>query len=267
MNETEGLLADAKVESDDNQQQAEEQSISHLQPDTEPSLDDVTLATEDDEITFERPEWYPDKFWNEDDGPDLENLVKSYNELQKKFSQGQHKAPDEYDQSVFTEAGIPEDDELYATYRDWAKENGVSQAAFNELAGKFIELAGSEAEQAQISHEEEYKKLGANADATIKSMTTWAQGLVNKGVWGADDFEEFRIMAGTAQGMRALQKVRSYYGDKAIPVDVGPVDGAPSKEELLAMVGKPEYQTDPGYRAKVEKAFEQVYGTEEYSAI
>ena len=62
MNETEGLLADAQPESDDNQQQAEEQSISHLQPDTEPSLDDVTLATEDDEVTFERPEWYPDKF-------------------------------------------------------------------------------------------------------------------------------------------------------------------------------------------------------------
>ena len=36
MNETEGLLADATPEGDDNQQQAEEQSISHLQPDTEP---------------------------------------------------------------------------------------------------------------------------------------------------------------------------------------------------------------------------------------
>ena len=34
-----------------------------------------------------------------------------------------------------------------------------------------------------------------------------------------------------------------------------------------AMVGKPEYLTDPAYRAKVEKMFEQVYGTQEYSAI
>jgi len=46
-----------------------------------------------------------------------------------------------------------------------------------------------------------------------------------------------------------------------------PVDGAPSKEELNAMVGKPEYLTDPAYRAKVERMFEQVYGTQEYSAI
>ena len=267
MSETEGLMADAKIEGDDNQQQAEEQSIPHLQPDTEPSVDSVTVAAEDEEIAFERPEYFPEKFWNDDEGPDLENLVKSYTELQKKFSQGQHKVPDEYDQSVFTQAGIPEDDELYSTYRDWAKTHGVSQAAFNELAGKFIEMAGAESDQAAISHKEEYEKLGPNADATIKSMTTWAQSLVNKGVWGGDDFEEFKIMAGTAQGMRALQKVRSYYGDKPIPVDVGPVDGAPSKEELSAMVSKPEYQTDPAFRAKVEKAFEQVYGTADYTAM
>jgi len=35
----------------------------------------------------------------------------------------------------------------------------------------------------------------------------------------------------------------------------------------VAMVAKPEYNTDPTYRAKVEKMFEQVYGTQEYSAI
>ena len=267
MNETEGLLADAQPESDDNQQQAEEQSISHLQPDTEPSLDDVTLASEDEEIAFEKPEWYPDKFWNEDEGPDLENLVKSYKEIEKKFSQGQHKVPDEYDLSVFEAAGIPEDDALLSNYAGWAKNYGVSQAAFNDLAQTFIEMASAENEQMAVSHEEEYKKLGPNADATIKSMTTWAQSLVNKGVWGNDDFEEFKIMAGTAQGMRALQKVRSYYGDRPIPVDVGPVDGAPSKEELAAMVGKPEYQSDPSFRAKVEKAFEQVYGKQDYSPI
>jgi len=101
MNDTDGLLAEASVESDDNQQQAEETTISHQLPDNEPSLDDVTVAKEDEEIELARPEWYPEKFWNDDDGPDLENLVKSYNELQKKFSQGKHKAPENYDTSIF----------------------------------------------------------------------------------------------------------------------------------------------------------------------
>jgi hypothetical protein len=33
------------------------------------------------------------------------------------------------------------------------------------------------------------------------------------------------------------------------------------------MVAKPEYQSDPAFRAKVEKAFEQVYGTADYTAM
>jgi len=267
MNETEGLMAQAQVEdqSEDNQQPEE---ISHLQPDEGlQSLDEVTVAKEGEETEFERPEWYPEKFWNEDDGPDLENLAKSYNELQKKFSQGKHKAPETYDESIFKDAEIPEDDELFSTYKSWAKENGISQNAFDELATKFIQLAGNEAEAAQVSYDEEFAKLGKSADATIKSMTDWAQGLVRKGVWSEDDFEEFRIMGGTAQGLKALQKVRSYYGDRPIPVDVTPVGDAPSKEELNAMVGDPKYVSDPAFRAKVEKMFERVYGTQDASAI
>jgi len=263
MSETEGLLADAQVQSDDNQQQQEE-SISHIEPTNEQPVDNVTVAKEDEEVDVVRPEWYPEKFWG-DDGPDIENLVKSYTELQKKFSQGKHKAPEKYDDSVFKSANIPDDDPLYSTYRDWAKENGISQDAFESLASKFVEIVGSQNESAKVAYEQEYKKLGPNADVTIKSMTDWAQGLVRKGVWSPDDFEEFKIMGGTAQGIRALQKIRSYYGDQPVPVDVAPVGDTPSKEELMAMVGKPEYATDPGYRAKVEKLFEKVYGTKEYS--
>ena len=256
MNETDGLLADAQIESDDNQQQAEE-TISHVKPDGETVSSDAVAseaATEEG-----KPEWLPEKFNTGED------LAKAYSELQKKFSQGKHKAPEEYDESVFAEAGIPEDDELYTTYKDWAKENGISQSAFEELAEKFISMAGNESAAAETSYKEEYEKLGNNADAIIKSMSDWASGMVRKGVLSEDDFAEFKIMAGTAQGIRVFQKIRNLYGDRAIPVDVAPLAGAPSKEELMAMVGKPEYQTDPSYRIKVEKMFEQAFGSDEYS--
>jgi hypothetical protein len=257
MSETEGLLADAKIDDgSDNQQEPE--SISHLQPEAAAELAPQLNQSEDNEDVT-RPDWYPEKFWS-DDGPDIENLVKSYNELQKKFSQGKHKTPDEYDTRIFSEANIGEDDALFTAYRAWAKENGISQDAFEALGRKFLELSSAEADQAKVSYDEEYRKLGPNADATIKSVTDWAQSLVRKGVWGEDDFDEFRIMAGTAQGMRALQKVRRYYGDQAIPINVAQPEGAPSKEELQAMVGSPEYSTNPAYRQKVEKLFEQVYG-------
>jgi len=258
MSETEGLLAEATVESDDNQQQ-EETTIPHQQADTEPSIDDLTIAAEDEEIDFDRPDWYPEKFWNED-GPDIENLAKSYGELQKKFSQGKHKAPDEYDTSIFNEASVEPTDELLETYVAWSKQHNISQSAFEELGKQFIEMAGEIEDDERIFVEEELKKLGPNADATIKSMTDWANGLVRKGVWGEDDFEEFKIMGGTAQGMKALQKIRSYYGDQTVPVNVGVPEGAPSKDELNSMVADPRYQTDPAFRAKVEAAFVNVYG-------
>lgn len=258
MSETEGLLAEATVESDDNQQQ-EETTIPHQQADTEPSIDDLTIAAEDEEIDFDRPDWYPEKFWNED-GPDIENLAKSYGELQKKFSQGKHKAPDEYDTSIFNEASVEPTDELLETYVAWSKQHNISQSAFEELGKQFIEMAGEIEDDERIFVEEELKKLGPNADATIKSMTDWANGLVRKGVWGEDDFEEFTIMGGTAQGMKALQKIRSYYGDQTVPVNVGVPEGAPSKDELNSMVADPRYQTDPAFRAKVEAAFVNVYG-------
>ena len=270
MSDTEGLLAEASAESDDNQQEQQEATISHLEtpPASEPAtVDEVTVAAEGEETEFVKPDWYPEKFWNEEEGPDLENLVKSYNELQKKFSQGKHKAPEKYDESVFADAQIPEDDELYVNYKDWAKKNGISQEAFDQLAQMFIETAGAEAQQAQISYEKEYKRLGPNADATIKSMTDWAQGLVRKGVWGENDFEEFKIMGGTADGLRALQKIRAYYGDQTVPVDVSTIEDGPSREELMSMVGRPEYQSDPAYRAKVEKMFEKMYGSDPYSPV
>ena len=46
-----------------------------------------TTATEDEDVEFEKPEYFPEKFWNEEDGPDIEGLVNSYRELEKNFSQ------------------------------------------------------------------------------------------------------------------------------------------------------------------------------------
>jgi hypothetical protein len=250
MNETDGLLAQAQVEREDNQQQ-EEQTISHQLPDTETVKNDVAASDQNGEPEAERPEYLQPKFAT------VEEQAKAYAEIQKKFSQGKHKVPEQYDDTVLKNAGIPEDDELADYVKSWSKENGVSQSAFEDLASKFISMSQLEAEQAKISFEEEYKKLGSNADAIIKDMTNWASGMVRKGVWSEADFEEFKFSAGTAQGLRAWQKVRSHYGDKPIPVDVGPIDGVPSKDELMAMVAKPEYQTDPAFRMKVEKWFEQ----------
>jgi hypothetical protein len=142
----------------------------------------------------------------------------------------------------------------------WAKEYGVSQGALDNLVSKVVEM-GFEAQTSQsINLEQEKKALGPNADARINGMVKWASGLVNKGIWGKDDFEEFKVMGGTAKGIAALEKLRSSYEGR-VPTDSAPVSGAPSKDELYAMVGDPKYKTDPAYRSKVERMFQASFGS------
>ena len=99
-----------------------------------------------------------------------------------------------------------------------------------------------------------------NSFAPMFLFVQWGTSLVHKGVWGKDDFEEFKVMGGTAKGIAALEKIRSAYEGR-VPTDSAPVGNAPSKTELYAMVGDPKYNTDPAYREKVEKMFQASFGT------
>jgi hypothetical protein len=242
----EGLLDNVSIENNEvvDSQAAE---ISHLQ---EP----------EDDSPLERPDWWPENFWKKDDAePDLEALAKSWTDLRKQISQGKHKAPEDgnYDFSAFGET--PDDDPVKGHVSNWAKEYGVSQAALDALVGPIVEMGGQQQQQVKFDAAAEKKALGPNADTIIKGMTQWASGLVQKGVWGADDFEEFKVMGGTANGIKALMKLRETYEGR-IPTQSAPVDGAPSKAELNQMVADPKYKTDPAYRQKVERLFQQVYG-------
>jgi hypothetical protein len=244
----EGLLDNVSIDQNNDEQSSEKSEISHLAP------------TDEDDGPLERPDWWPENFWKKDESePDLEGMAKSWTDLRKMISQGKHKAPEDgnYDFTAFGET--PDDDPVKGHVSTWAKEFGVSQAALDALVGPIIEMSGQQQQQVKFNAEVEKKALGPNADATIKGVTQWAAGLVQKGIWGKDDFEEFKVMGGTANGIKALMKLREAYEGR-IPTTSVPVEGMPSKEELLSMVGDPRYQTDPSYRKKVEGMFQQVYG-------
>ena len=101
-------------------------------------------------------------------------------------------------------------------------------------------------------------------DSYFRGENSWKRNRVtgdfirckpNHSSWGC---EEFKVMGGTARGLKALMKVRESYEGR-IPVESAPIDGAPTDQELQQMVGDPRYQTDVGYRQKVEKLFNQRY--------
>jgi len=248
--ETEGGLLDS-VSAEDSQavsQNPESTAIAHL---SEP----------EDDTPLDRPDWWPENFWKKDDSaPDLEGIAKSWMDLRKQISQGKHKAPTDgkYDTSAF--GSLPETDPVRSHVLDWAKEHGISQLALDNLVGKVVGMGAEKVENVTRSLAEEKAALGPNADVIIKGMTDWARGLVNKGIWGKDDFEEFKYMGGTAKGLKALMKLRETYEGSRIPVESAPIEGAPSKDELYQMVADPKYKTDPSYRAKVERMFAQNFG-------
>ena len=245
-----GLLDSASVETEAVESNPQKTEISHLE-----------ASDEDDDSPLERPDWWPENFWKKDDAePDLQAMAKSWGDLRKQISQGKHKAPADGNYDVAAFKDIPAEDPVRNHVLSWAKEYGVSQAALDTLVGKVVEMGFEANQTSSVNLAEEKKALGPNADARINGMVKWASGLVNKGIWGKEDFEEFKYMGGTAKGIAALEKLRGAYEGR-VPTDSAPVQGALSKEELYAMVGDPKYQTDPGFRKKVERMFESNFGS------
>ena len=134
------------------------EGVQSSEPESEVADEAMPHRVEDEKpAKEERPAWLDEKFAKPED------LAKSYDELQKKFSQGKHKAPDEYSTDVLTEAGYELDDPVVDTYLGWAKKYGVNQEAFDELAGAITQMSGENVAAAEADYQAEFDKLGPNA--------------------------------------------------------------------------------------------------------
>ena len=159
--EPQGLMDQYRQENPVSHETKEEEPINHLE-----ETDDTGEA----DGPYERPDWMPEKFWD-DDGPDVEKLAKSYAELEKAFRSGKHKAPEgDYDVSDLIDRGLDLEDPAVAVYQDWAKQYGVSQKAFEDLAGQILEMNGEQAEDIEYDRRAEMQKLGANAQEKISFL-------------------------------------------------------------------------------------------------
>lgn len=203
---------------------------------------------------YERPDWFPEKFWDEKDGPNIENMAKSIAHLEKKLGET---APDNYDLS---EVQVDPEDPVVKAVLDFGKEKQLSNKSITGLINTVIEITGGVQEQEDIDLNNEREKLGPKASEIIQSNIDWGQKLVRQGSLTQEDYVELEVLGGTANGQRLIQKLRQMQGEKEIPV-VSIPGNKPDKTELQAMVADPKYQTDPVYRRQVEKKFEEAYGT------
>lgn len=214
-------------------------------------------APEEDE-KLERPDFWPENFWSDADGPDVEALAKSYNELRTKFSQGQHKAPKDgkYNLEAFKAANVPDDDPVLVNYLATAKELGLSQDAFEKIAKSYLDNVSGAMEQMKVSREAELKKLGNRADEIIKANNQWL-GKLGRSILNEAELNAVAQASTSAAFVSALNKIRQASGEMAIPTSGMVEEQGLSKDDLYAMVGDPRYGKDMAFTRKVEKMFAQ----------
>ena len=235
-----------------------ETEIPHLE--TEEEVED-----DDDDGLYVRPDFIPEKFWDEKEGPDIEGIMKSLGELEKKFHRGDHKVPEQYNLDVISEYNVPEDDALLTGFVAWAKENNVSQKGFDDIVGQFVGMSGDAVQQQQVNRADELKALGPNADAIIKGNKDWMDGLERKGIISEDDLAELYFLGDVAAGQRVISKLRQMSGDMTpiptTPTAEGRMSNQEFKEHAAVLMNDPKYGNDPVYTRNVEKEFNEYYGT------
>ncbi len=209
-------------------------------------------SSDDDDGPLERPEYYPAKFWDED-GPDVEKLAKSYAELEKKFKSGKHKAPEQYDISSLADQGLDSDDPTVAAYQDWAKENGISQDAFEDLAGRVLSMAKDEQESVQYDQRAEMEKLGSNASEKIQ-MT---ERILQKAPLNNSEREAIAYSLNNADSINAFLKYHQAITNENIPIKPVVEQQDFTREDLESAIADPRWKTDAAWRTKMERQWFQ----------
>lgn len=209
-------------------------------------------SSDDDDGPLERPEYYPAKFWDED-GPDVEKLAKSYAELEKKFKSGKHKAPEQYDISSLADQGLDSDDPTVAVYQDWAKENGISQDAFEDLAGRVLSMAKDEQESVQYDQRAEMEKLGSNASEKIQ-MT---ERILQKAPLNNSEREAIAYSLNNADSINAFLKYHQAITNENIPIKPVVDQQDFTREDLESAIADPRWKTDAAWRTKMERQWFQ----------
>jgi len=238
----------------------DEVTVSHKEVDPDAKASEETTDTEEEE--WVRPDFFPEQFWDEKEGPDVEKLATAYKELRTKMSQGKHKAPADgkYDLEVFKSIGVEEGDDLLQKYVSKSKELGISQESFEELAKIYLEEAGAAFENVKVNREAEVKKLGPRANDIIQANNQWL-GKLSRTVLSESETNAIARASTSADFVSAMNKIRQASGEMAIPTSgVAASEGMPSKDDLYAMVGDERYGKDKNYTRQVETLFQKAFG-------
>jgi hypothetical protein len=203
-------------------------------------------------VLAERPDYIPAKFWGEK-GADVEKLAKSYIELEKQFKSGKHKSPDKYDINTLIDKGLDGEDPVINVFQEWAKENGVSQAAFEDITSKVLGMSAQEQEVQDADRRVELEKLGERAQEKIQ-MT---ERLLMKAPLTNSEREAIAHSLNSADSINAFIKYHQSLTNEGIPVMPAINSPQMTREDLETAIADPRWKTDTAFRTRVEKQWMQ----------
>jgi hypothetical protein len=234
-------------------------SAPHLEVDPNDKAQEVDTT---EELDFVRPEFFPENFWDEESGPDVEGLAKAYSELRAKMSAGKHKAPKDgkYEITSLKDRGVADDDPMLKDFVGLAKEQGLSQEQFDQMIDLYTGHMGAMEDQIKTSRDAEMKKLGRNADKIVQSTEQWLTKMQTSGTLNQDEIEAIGRASNNASFISALHKIRGSYMETDIPGLEMQENQKVSLNDVQSMMADPKYGKDPAYTKKVEDMVYSMYG-------
>ena len=173
-------------------------------------------------------------------------LEKAYTNLQSRFGSFTG-APEEYE--------IPDGAEVGDWFKEWGRENNLSQDGFSTLIEKFNER---QAERAETYYKEEMAKLGSNVEERLNSLKDW--GAANN-----IPPETMESLFQSADAVQALEALRSGASVQA-PANTDANQPALTKEYLNEITnavdanGRKKVESNPEYAKWVQEQWMKAVG-------
>lgn len=198
----------------------------------------------------ERPEWLKEKYKS------VEDQAKAYTEIEKKLGGFTGSPEGEYEMTL--PEGIGGEFDMEDPRVEWfqaaAKESNMSQETFSEMLHGFVKME-VEANNPEEAKNIEIQALGKNANARLKDLGDWGKGNLTP-----DQYEGFKSLATSAQGVQVLEALIAKSSEGKMPTSNTVRSPGPTKGALDEMIKDPKYSTSAEFRREVAEKFKDFYG-------
>lgn len=223
---------------------------------------------------MERPEFIPEKFWNEGE-INLEEFGRSYSNLEKYVGgkkdelreviinelseEADSEKPETYELPKLPE-GVTEDmiesNSMAQWWKEHCDENAYSQEIYEEGINKYIDSYQEQAPKL----DREMEKLGENANARLDAVNSWASSF-----FSAEEYEVVATSLGsTAEGIEALERMMQTTVQSVSRANqVAQPERPLTLEDVRGMMKDKRYydpnERDQNFVRKVDEAFSRLY--------